>query len=209
MIYLQTTFDLEPATYATRDAFIDHTVDHRVASVEGHGGQLMAAWFSNEVRFSRISELWAFADLTAFDRFRATDHTGVSARLDELCPVRRHLLLEPLGPIDPSALSAAVTRSTEQPQGRYSLAYLDVVPGRMPDFVELLDAAKERLAIIASLREVAGHPGRVLDIWEGDIGQSEFQTNSPTSDAFLGALRQVAPDERIVTVTPLPYSPLR
>ncbi|MGI9600432.1 MAG: hypothetical protein ACR2QE_00990 [Acidimicrobiales bacterium] len=209
MIYLQSTFDLEPATYATRDAFIDHTVAHRLAAIHDRGGELMASWFSNEVRFSRLTELWAFPDLAAFDEFRAVDDPVEAARLDELCPVRRQRLLEPLGPIDSAALPAAVARSAEQPHGRYSLAYLDVVPGRMSAFVDLLDAAKDRLAIIACLREVAGHPNRVLDIWEGDIGQSEFQANSPTADVFLGTLRQVAPDERIVTVTPLPYSPLR
>lgn len=204
-LYLQSTYDIEPATYAVRDAFIELTEQQRIPAAEAAGARLAGAWFSNETRFSRITEWWIHTDLDSV--VAARPDADLHAAIEQLAPRAEHRLLEPLGPIGPEVLEQAVAEGGGS--GVYGFAILDVAPGRMDDFTQLLDGAKDMLPIIASVRDVAGRPDQVIDLWAQDPGQTEFQPSSPANESFMGPLREVAPEERLVLVRPLPYSPLQ
>ena len=79
----------------------------------------------------------------------------------------------------------------------------------METFTKMLGQAASGLPIVAAWRQVAGNPHQVIDLWNGDIGAPGYRPNSDAMNAFFGPLREVAPRERLVSLKPLPYSPLR
>jgi hypothetical protein len=79
----------------------------------------------------------------------------------------------------------------------------------MERFKALLGGAGDALPILASWRDLAGNPDRVIDLWRGDIGRDGYAPSNEATDAFFGPLREVAPRERMVRLHALPYSPLR
>lgn len=207
MFYVLDQCDLAPATYARRDEYLALTTERRVPHVEAAGGRLIGAWTSNDVRFARITELWAHPDLDSV--IRARPGADLEAEIEAMAPVRTQRLMEPLGPIGPEVLDAAIAAAADRPNEVYTFAHLDVAPGRLADFVELLDGVKDTLPLIASLRDVVGRRSQVLDVWSVDVDQSRYQPNTPALDGFLTTLREVAPDEAIKLLHPLPHSPLR
>ena len=102
----------------------------------------------------------------------------------------------------------AARASADAPAGEYCFAILEVAPGRMDDFKKLLAMGAANLPILASWRDVAGNPARVVDLWRGNPGQKPYEPNTPAMDAFFGPLREVAPTERMMRLFPMPYSPL-
>ena len=91
----------------------------------------------------------------------------------------------------------------------YSLAVLEVAPGKLAEFVAMLDAVKQMLPIVASWRAVAGNPNEVFDLWKGALGQDPYSPADERSKAFFRPLREMAPRERLVNLYSLPYSRLR
>lgn len=213
MIYLQQTFDLHPASPATRDAFVDHAESALVPAWNELGGQLKGAFFSTEEWFYQVHHVLSFEDLAAFDRARhAIENDSAFAKLREsdeaLAPVRGSGLFESIGVVGEEKLDEAIARAADKPAGEYTYAILEVSPGRMEDFKKLLSMGAANLPIIASWRDVVGNPARIVDLWRGNPGQAPYAPNSPGLDAFFTPLREVAPRERMMRLFPMPYSPL-
>jgi hypothetical protein len=214
MIYLKQHFDIEPASPAGLDRFVELAEQALVPGWARAGGRIVGAWFSSEEWFNQVTQVIAFPDLAALDAARreASGDAQLSEAegvLETLAPIRRESLLEPLGPVAPEKLDAAIEAAEETPAGVHSMAILEVAPGKMAAFSKLLAAAAGGLPIIASWRDVAGNPSQVIDLWTGDVAGRPYRPNSPGMDAFFGPLRELAPKERTVRLFPLPYSPLR
>ena len=214
MIYLQQDFDLHPASPATRDRFVALATNVLAPSWTHFGARLVAAWFHHEAWFSQITHIVEFPDLAAFDAMRSSAQGDASLRaasieVERLAPKRHETLLEPLGPIAPTTLHAAIETSQREPAGAHTFAILEVAPGAMERFTNLLAFANDQLPIIAAWRPVAGDPNLVIDLWKGDIGRDAYQPTNDRLNAFFEPLREVAPRERLVRLLPLPYSPLR
>lgn len=210
MLYLQQTFDIHPASPATRDRFVDIASGDVVPASARAGGRLVAAFFCHEEWFSQIRHVVELDDLAAFAAWR-TDAAAARAvdRLGALCASRRDELLEPLGPVAPEALQSAIDASTREPAKVYTYAILEVVPGAMPRFAAALGAAASVLPIVASWRDVAGNPARVIDLWKGDVGRQGYRPTDDQQNGFFEPLREMAPRERMLRLHPLPYSPLQ
>jgi hypothetical protein len=214
MIFWKESFDLLPASPATRDRFVDVASAALLPAAEAQGARPVGAWFCHEEWFSQVVHVTAFDDLAAFGAYReAAAADGVLAKAEaqaaELAPERRGELLETLGPIPDATLDAAIARSQEKPAGVYTFAILEVAPGCMDRFSAMLGAAGPSLPIVASWREVSGNPQRVIDLWRGDTGRPGYEPSNDGMDAFFGPLREVAPRERMMRLHALPYSPLR
>ena len=205
MIYQQ-HFDLAPATFEVRDRFVELTERRLVPGWEKHGARLIGGWCSNETWFSRITNVVAFESLAAWDAYRADDLA--ESELEALCERREESLLEALGPIAETRVDEAIAASATEPAGAYTFAILEVGAGQMERFKTMLAGAAANLPILASWRPIAGNPREVIDLWQGAQGAS-YVENSPAFDAFFGPLREIAPRERMVSLAPLPYSPLR
>lgn len=214
MIYLEETLNLSPASPETLDTLIDLAGEKLSSLCERLGLHLVAAWYSDVEFFCQVTHVFEFDDLTAFDRFR-TESSGdrewgdFTIRLDELAPERRTRLLEPLGPVRPEILHEAIAQSDESPLGAYSLAILEVVPGKMSDFIAGLEAVASTLPIVASWRPVIGKNNEVIDVWKSALRQEGYQPADDIMKEFFRQLRVIAPRERLIPVYTLPYSKLR
>jgi len=214
MIYLKETFDLAPASPETRDAFIAFAKADLIPAYARLSARLIGAWFSHSEWYGQITQILEFESLAGFEASRAVAASDPAwrdceRRLDEFAPRRFAQLLEPLGPISPATLDDGIRASAEKPLTVYSLAVLEVAPGKMADFVATLDAVKQMFPILASWRAVAGNPNEVLDLWKGALGQEPYSPADERSKAFFRPLREMAPRERLVNLYSLPYSPLR
>ena len=211
MIYLKQDFNIDPASPATRDAFVELAEDELVPGLAAGGGRLMGAWFNHAEWFSQLTHVVEFDDLGAYDAYRKdAGRAEQQRRVEELAPERHESLWEPLGPVAPSRLHEEIEAAKEHPEGAHTFAILQVNPGCMERFQGMLKAAAAGLPIVASWRPVAGNPNEVIDLWKGDnIGRDRYRPNSDGMAAFFGPLRELAPRERMVSLFPLPYSPLR
>lgn len=214
MIYFKETLNLEPASPETRDQLVAFANSDLLALYHRLGARLVAAWSSHSEWYGQVTHVLEFDDLRCFQDFRdaARDDAAWQAserRIDQLAPHRNSTLLEPLGPVPAETLAAAIRSSREQPIDAYSLAILDVAPGKMDAFVATLTAAKDMFPIVASWRAVAGNPNEVLDLWKGALGQESYRPADERMKAFFRPLREMAPRERLVNLYALPYSPLR
>jgi hypothetical protein len=178
------------------------------------GARLVGAFLSHGENWGQVIHLYEHDDLAAFDRFRQGAHDDrdyVAAReaLAALAPEQRTELLEPVGPVPPATLHAAIESARQTPTGAYTFAELELAPGKAQQFDQVLGAVKDRYPIVAALRGVAGNPRRISDLWKGALAQGGYQAATEQSMAFFGPLRELAPRERVVHLYPLPYSPLR
>jgi hypothetical protein len=214
MIYLEETFNLVPASPETMDTFVDFAQEKLVPCYERLGGRLVAAWYSDVEVFAQVMQVLEFDDLAALGAFRAaaSDDEGwteCERRIEELAPERRSRLMEALGPIAPETLRGAAADSQESPVGAYSLAILQVMPGKMPQFIAALEASAAALPLVASWRTIVGNQNEVTDVWKGALRQEGYQRAAEGMKQFFRGLRELAPRERLVVAYPLPYSPLR
>lgn len=217
MIYFEETLNLRPATPATLDAFIEFAQGDLVPAYEQRGARLVAAWFTHVQVFSQVTQVLEFDSLSDFGSFRAhilndPALAAVRSRLDSLAPVRRERLLEPLVDTFVDILHDAIAESRAKPVRSYNLAILEVAPGRMEDMTSALAdvAASRQLPIVMSWRQVAGDPNEIIDVWKGSLSQPGYRPKDagPFDDAWWTNLRSLAPEERLVPVYTLPYSPL-
>ena len=214
MIYLEETFNLAPASPETMDTFVDFAQEKLVPCCERLGARLVAAWYSDAEVFAQVMQVLEFDDLAALDAFRAEASRDegwmeCEGRIEELAPVRRSRLMEALGPIVPETLRGAAAESQKSPVGTYSLATLEVMPGKMPQFIAALEASAKALPIVASWRTIVGKQNEVTDVWKGALRQSGYQRADEGTKQFFRWVRELAPRERLLVVYPLPYSPLR
>ncbi len=214
MIYLEETFDLTPASPETMDAFVEFARDKLAASWQRLGARLVAAWYCDADVFGQVMHVLEFDDLAALGSFRTlaaadAEWAACEARLEELAPARRSRLMEALGPISPEATRAAAAESQKTPLGAYSLAILDVSPGKMPQFIAGLEASAKALPIVASWRTVVGKQNEITDVWKGALRQASYSPAAEGMKQFFRDLRELAPRERLRVVYPLPYSPLQ
>ena len=214
MIYLKESFNIDPASPATRDRVVEIMNKYVLPANERLGARLVGGFFAHEEWFTQIIHVTEFDSLTALDAYRkaaATDGDANegAAQLANIAPERRSELLEPLGPVAVDALHTAIAASADEAVGTYTFAILDVSEGRMDEFKSLLGGAAARLPIVAALNDVVGNPNRVIDLWKGDTGRPGFKPNDPGQEAFFGPLRQIAPREKMMRLHPMPYSPLQ
>jgi NIPSNAP len=214
MIYLEESYNLEPASPETVDAFVEFARKQFVPACERLGARLVAAWYSDVDWFAQVTHALEFDDLAALGAFREqavgdSGWTACQSRLEELAPERSSKLLEALGPIPPETLRRASEESRETPLGVYSQAVLEVAPGKMPQFIAALEASTGAFPIVASWRTISGNPNEVTDIWKGALRQSGYEPADEAMKQFFTSLREMAPREHLRPIFPLPYSPLR
>ena len=213
MIYFEETLTLEPPSPETLDIFVAFAQE-RMPSLERMGFRLAAAWSSDVDSLCQVTQVLEFDSMVAFEEFRArTLHAApwldYQARIEELAPIRRTRLLEPLTPVLADRLHEAWRETAKQPLGTYALAILQVAPGKMSTFIEGIEAMGAGLPIVASWRTIIGNQNEVTDVWRGPLRLSGYEPSNEGMNAFFRTLREVAPVERLAPVFALPYSPLR
>lgn len=213
MIYLEETFNIVLASPEGLDVFIEFVKESLIPICQRLELPLIAAWYSNVELFSQVTHILEFDDMEALKRFRIKTSQDFAwaeylARLEELAPERRSRLLEPLESVPSEILHKAIIKSQKKPLGIYSLATLEVAPGKMSEFINALKDAAKAFPIIASWRPIAGSPNEVIDVWKGALLQSGYKPTDDFFKQFFRQVRKLAPKERLKTVFTLPYSQL-
>ena len=214
MIYLREFLTILPATPRTHDALCDLIQEALLPAWARVGARMRGAFMCHRENWGQVVHLTEYDDLSVFDacRVRARndpDYVRASAALAELAPEQRSELLEPIGPIAPAVLQAAIEISAQDPVKVYTFAELELAPGKTEVFEQVLAATKDSFPIVAALRDIAGNPRRVHDLWKGALAQDGYAPATDTRMAFFGPLRELAPREYLMHLYPLPYSPLR
>ena len=214
MIYLKQSYNIHPATPATRDRFVAAVTEFVLPSSARLGARLVGAFFAHEEWFSQIIHVTEFDDFSALGRYRdASAHDGQAseglAQLENLAPEQHVEFVEPLGAIDASKLHDAIAASASDPTKTYTFAILDVDAGKMDQFSSMLGAAQAALPIIACWRDVSGNPNRIIDLWKGDTGRGGYRPTDGSQNAFFEPLRRIAPREKMMRLHVMPYSPLQ
>jgi hypothetical protein len=214
MIYLEETFNPKHASPEALDQFIEFAKQHLVPVCPRLGARLVAAWTHSDEWVCQATQVLEFDDMEALKAFRIASSQDKAwgeylAGLEELAPVRRSRLLEPLGPVPAELLHQAAAESQQSPNGSYLLAILEVGADKMSQFVESLAQVYEALPIVASWRPIGGSPNEVIDIWKSPPVQTAYQPADDGTNQFFRQVREVAPKERLTRVIALPYSPLR
>lgn len=213
MIYSWETFSVEPASPEGLDNFVAFARDTLIPRYERLGARLAAAWYSDIESFCQVTQVLEFDDLAALGAFRekAQQDEGwaeCEKRLEELAPERWQRLLEPFA-VPPETLKEASAQSRETPLNVYTLAVLEVAPGKMAQLRQGMEAAAKTLPLVANWRAVTGKQNEVIDVWKGAMRQSGYEQSSEGTNRFFRGVRTLAPKERLYPVFPLPYSPLR
>jgi len=214
MIYLEETFNLKHASPEALDTFVEFAQQHLVPVCPRVGARLVAAWTSSDEWVCQASQVLEFDDMETLKAFRIASSQDKAwgeylAGLEELAPVRRSRLLEPLGPVPAELLHQAAAESQQSPNGSYLLAILEVGADKMSQFVAGLAAAYQSLPIVASWRPIGGSPNEVIDIWKSPPVQTAYQPADDGTKQFFRQVREWAPKERVIRVIALPFSPLR
>jgi len=214
MIYLEETFNLAHASPEALDAFIEFSQDHLVPVCPEVGARLVAAWSTNVEWVCQVQQVMEFDDMAALKTFRknTSNNRGwgeYAAGVEELSPVRRTRLLEPLGPVPKEVLHQAIADSQTSPVNSYLHAILEVGAGKMDQFKEGLARDYPKLPIIASWRPVSGSPNEVIDIWKFPEPQNAYEPADDVKKEFFRVVRELAPKERAIRMITLPYSPLK
>jgi hypothetical protein len=220
VIYLEETYDLNPATPTRRDQFVAFA-EHELAPVYGESGaRLVAAWNCDSERWGRLTQILEFDNFTTYENYRLAlagnqRWSAISGELQSLAPVQQHRLLEPLVPNFVPVLHRAIQSSQGNPLRQYMLAILEVAPGMMELMRQGLSAVadSQSLPIVMSWRLVSGKQNTVIDLWKSSLQRPGYQTQDEYTangidDDWWTNLRLMAPEEKIVFLDPLPYSPL-
>ena len=217
MIYVEETLNITPASPDIRDDYIKLAQKLLIPACKRLGARLVAAWNGNYEWVMQTTQIFEFDDIEALKKFRINasqdrEWGEYLAQLEVFAPERRTRLLEPIGAVPPEVLHKAIEESQKSPLKVYSLAILEVNPGKMPDMIAGISAGHKVMPIIASWRPIAGSPNEIIDLWKGDIFFSaENMAYRPFSkdQQWVRDLRENAPKERIVPIYALPYSPLK
>ncbi len=217
MIYLEQTLNITPASPDIRDDYIKVAEELLVPACKRLGARLVAAWNANSEWFMQTTQIFEFNDIENLKKFRINASQDKEwgeylAQLEVFAPERRTRLLEPIGAVPPEVLHKAIEESQKTPLKAYSMAILEVNPGKMPDMIAGISTGYKAMPIIASWRPIAGSPNQIMDLWKGDI---LFNANNMAYRPFskeqqwVRDLRENAPKERIMALYTLPYSPLK
>ena len=217
MIYLEQTLNITPASPDIRDEYIKIAEELLVPASKRLGARLIAAWNGNYEWVMQTTQIFEFDDIEALKKFRINASQDKAwgeymAQLEVYSPERRTRLLEPIGAVPPEILHNAIEESQKTPLKAYSIAILEVNPGRMSEFIKGVETGYKFFPIIASWRPIAGSPNEVIDLWKGDVlfsvDRMAYKPYTP-DQAWARELRVNASKERIVPLYTLPYSPLK
>jgi hypothetical protein len=214
MIILHESLNLDPASPASVDGLCALAEQELAPAAARLGARLVGAFTCDADWYAQVQHLFEFDDLAAYDGFRSKaagdeQWQRCIAMLEDLAPQQASQLLEPLGPIPVESLHEAIAASEQKPVQIYSMATLEVLPRAMPEFTKLIGEAAGALPIAGCWTPVVGNRLQVMDLWTTALGRDPYRPAQDGMRSFFNALREVAPKERLVNWTALPYSPLR
>jgi hypothetical protein len=211
---LEEKFNILPASPENMDQFILLAEKELIPLYEQLGIRLIAAWFCHAEWYGQITQITEFDDMEALKKFRINVNQNAAwgrftAQAEQMSPERFTRILEPLGSIPTEVLHKAISESQANPNGVYSLAILHANPYTIKEFIASFAESLKIFPILASWKVKGGDPNEVIDLWRANLMPEKYEPFNPAMKLFFDTLRVHAPKEKLFTIYPLPYSPLK
>ena len=221
MIYLFETLKLKTATPRQLETWIALAKEQIVPLYQQHGARLMAAWICSADTLFQVTQVVELEQPESFWKLprspiESKEGKILESELDSVAPERTKQLFETPGSAFSESFHTAVRESQDSElKQKYSVAILGVVHDQMNG---LFKRNEEALAIgmplVTTLKSMTGRQNQVVNIWKGDFNEPgyqppEFFDSIGFVEDWWNWIRSVAPEERLLTVSMLPYSPLQ
>jgi hypothetical protein len=220
-ILVEAIHTVKPLTNTAFDAYVDWYGESVMPALRRNGFDVIGAWKK------RGGPMGQDVLLTRFENAAAYEQAGNSLRNDREFAAAAGAIGSQFGVSESAKMAVPVPYATEQrlekalaarPEQprQYMQAILNVRLGGQPrayeavgKLADLLDGG-EAMHLVTAYETTMGVRGELTDIWVMASGMLPlaYRPGDPLADLIAG-LRQVAPEESMYYLNPLPYSPLQ
>lgn len=222
-VYLEAVHTVRPLTSRVFDRYVELYGELVVPKFAEHGLELLGAWKRTGGTMGQDLLLLRFDSLGDMERAMASVMTDPA--LQTVLPEQLEKAGVVLGETTKTALGvpyatekrleAALADRPASPR-QYVQAILQLAPGGQPKAYDLIGQLADRMEgagagkLATAYETQFGQRGELTDIWalNGGVGDLSYRPGDPLGD-LSGPLREVAPEESIYYLNPLPYSPLQ
>ena len=220
MFYLVEKHALQVATAKNLERFVDLASNQIMPVYEQRDVKLMASWLCSAdtlLQITHIFELASFESAAGIYRALNTDSSlqDTVGMQNSLISETDWQLYQSGGRIFTDAFHKAIEAGRSAPLKSYTIATLKMSRNKIPLLLPKQEAAiKNGMPLVAFMKSVTGRHDQVIDIWKGDLQEAGYQTQAyydsiGMSEEWWNWIRDIAPEEKMVKVSMLPYSPLQ
>ena len=220
MFYLIEKLNLQVATAKNLDRFIEIESNQILSVYEQCEAKLMASWICSAETLMQITNVFELKSLEATSKIYNALNDDSS--FQDIVQLSNSLISETDWQLYRSCsqkfsktFHQAVQASQSAPLKSYTVATLNMSRNKMPLFLPRQEAAIDiGMPLIAFMKSVTGRHDQIVDIWKGDIQEAGYQTQDyyesiGMTEEWWDWIRTIAPKEKMVKVSMLPYSPLQ
>jgi hypothetical protein len=220
-VYVQAIHTVRPLRGDLFDRWVDFYANDAIPRMARHGFEVVGAWKRSTGRLNQDLVLTRFESLAAYEKASASMFADVEfgkaigALLRELQLEEEITVGNPVPYADEQRLERAMAERPAAPR-QYLHAALPVVLGRSPkahrllaDVVTLVEGIG-MMRLVAAYETATGLRGVLNDFWvlpERPLDLSYRPSAGPND--LITSLREVAPEEELAYLNPLPFSPLQ
>ena len=218
MFYLIEKQHLKVASAKNLDRFVES--NQMVSVYEACDAKLMASWICNAETLMQITNVFELASLESaikiYNAFDIDSPFKEEVQLSNtLISERFWQLFRSCGEKFTEAFHGAIQASQLSPLNSYTIATLHMRQNKLHSLLPKQKAAIDiGMPLIAFMKSVTGRHDQIIDIWKGDLQAAGYQTQEyydsiGMTEDWWDWIRDVAPKEKMVRVSMLPYSPLQ
>jgi len=221
VILVEARHIIRPITAAAFNAYVDFYGNDVIPAMQRNGFDLVGAWKRSGGEMGQDVAVYRFASLADYERANASlarDATlgpVIGKMLESVEMAETTKVATPLGEAAERGLEAALADHPVAPRQYAQVVTKLLFSGQMRAFEVLEDMAlfgAERGlgSVVASYSTTVGPGPEATQLWLLAEGATPllYQRDDPFAP-FVEALREVAPQEEVYWLSPLPYSPLQ
>ena len=220
MFYLIEKLALQVATPKNLDKFVEYASNKMPTAYNKCGADLMASWISSEESLMQITNVFELENVETTQKihdflYHDNSNEDIVRFHNNLISEKHWQLYRSVSPKFTEAFHQAIKASQSEPSKFYTVATLQMSQNKMPLLLPNQEAAVDMgMPLIAFMRSLTGKHDEIVDIWKGDLQAAGYQTQDyyesiGMSEEWWDWIRDVAPKEKMVKVSVLPYSPLQ
>lgn len=220
MFYLIEKMTLQVATPKNLDKFVEFEPNQMLPVYSKCNANLMASWICSAESLMQITNVFELKGLESMNQIY--DALNNDSSIEDIVRLSNNLvsetqwqLYQSAGSTFSAAFYQAIEVSQSDPQKVYTVATLQMNRNKMPLLLPKQEAAVDiGMPLIAFMKSVTGTQDEIVDIWKGDFQAAGYQTQAyyesmGMSEEWWDWIRDIAPKEKMVKVSVLPYSPLQ
>lgn len=222
-ILLETVHTVKPLTNTAFDRYVDVYGDVVIPAFARHGYDLIGAWkrtggpMGQDVLLIRFEGLAALEQATAslLKDQKMLGGLGTLLESGEIQISESAKTAAPVPYATEQRLEKALAEKPAAPR-QYMQAVLQLKRGGQPTAYDLVGKLADwgeqagAIQLVTAYETTIGQRGELTDLWilPNGISNFDYRPGDPLAE-IIGPLREVAPEESIYYLNPLPYSPLQ